>query len=183
MQTFSVGSHFQNESGGNLLKSAPPHQARRVYHTPKMEFSSPPGFNDGFTDLNRPEGQMMMTQTPSGVRKFHWSTYERKWFPASVFLPIPRLPQVISQFTGRQLLEAPLPNLPSATIFGETHQSSQNNLLFATIGLLIPKMNPDGLMDYYSDQLQNVVAFLPHQIDPNIHLDYEADAINTPNTN
>ena len=140
-------------------------------------FQTPFGFNDGYMDETRPEGHLAQFQVQGGLRNFHWSQYKREWFPASVFLPTPLFQEPHIKWTACQLLESPPPDITIPIVSLPTHQSSQHNLLYATIGLLTPSPNPDGLVDYYNRQNQQAAVHYPIQIDPTLEMNNEAEAI------
>lgn len=140
-------------------------------------FQTPFGFNDWYTDETRPEGHLAHFQVLGGPRKFHWSEYKRQWFPASIFLPTPVFQEPENKWTARQLLESPPPNITTSAVSVPTHQSSQHNLLYATLSLLTPSPNPDGLVDYYSSQNQQAAVHYPIQLDPTLEMNNESEVI------
>ena len=140
-------------------------------------FSTPLQFNDGYTDNNRPEGHLVTFEVMDGRRNFHWSQYMMRWYPTSIFLLTPPFQEPQGKWTARQLLESPPPSIGIPALSPQTHQSSQHNLLFATIGLLTPSPNPDGLIDYYSYQNQFAAVHYPVQLNPTLEMNNESEAI------
>jgi hypothetical protein len=140
-------------------------------------FSTPAQYTDGYHDNNRPEGHHAQFQVQGGPLNVHWSQYQRTWLSASVFLPTPPFNEPQFKWTARQLLEAPPPPIAVPTVSPQTHQSSQHNLLFATICLLTPSPNPDWLVDYYGNQNQQAAVHFPIQLDPTLEMNNESEAI------